>query len=76
MPAARNSGGCHPVKNADAQLGELSAATDPRRPNVRLRAIANDSSLPLNHLARAVVMATMRGSEPMPSTNRPAAIPG
>ena len=41
---------------------------------VRLMPNAKDSSLPRNHLAMAVVTATMSDSAPRPKTRRPAAI--
>ena len=55
-------------------MGELSAATDPSRAMVRLSPKAKESSFPLNHLASAVVTATMSGSAPTPRRKRPAAI--
>jgi hypothetical protein len=39
---------------------------------VKLMPKAKPSSRPLNHLARAQVMATIRGSEPSPRRNRAA----
>ena len=41
---------------------------------VRFTPKANESSLPRNHLAIAVVTATMSDSAPRPNTRRPAAI--
>jgi hypothetical protein len=57
-----------------AQVGELSAATEASRAMVRLMPKAKLSSLPLNHLASAVVTATIIDSAPNPSTVRPAII--
>ena len=57
-----------------AQLGELSAAKEPRRAIVRFTPKAKQSSLPRNHFAMAVVTATMSDSAPRPNTSRPAAI--
>ena len=51
-------------------MGDQSADTEPSRAIVRLMPNAKLSSLPLNHFASAVVMATIRGSEPIPSRNR------
>src|SRR5580704_7687433 len=59
-----------------AQVGELSAATDANREIVRLMPNAKLSSLPLNHLAKAVVTATIMDSAPSPKTVRPAIISG
>ena len=57
-----------------AQVGAFRAAKEPRRAIVRLTPKAKDSSLPRNHLAIAVVTATMSDSAPSPKTSRPAAI--
>jgi len=65
-----------PVKTADAQLekGVVMRRHGPSRPNVgsgnRERQL-----LALNHFPRLVI-ATISGSEPMPSTNVPQPFPG
>ena len=53
---------------------DQSVEADPSRETERLSPNAKPSSLPLNHFASTVVAATISGSAPMPSTNRPASI--
>ena len=52
----------------------MRAANEPSLAIVRLIPNANDSSLPRNHLAIAVVTATISDSAPRPKIRRPAAI--
>ena len=54
------------------QVGDVSAASDPRRAIVRLSPNANPISRPRNHLARPVDDATMSDSAPSPNSSRPA----
>src|SRR5438045_2134879 len=63
-----------PSKNRPAHEGEVSAAVDAERAMRRLTAKAKLSSLPLNHLASAVVTATINGSAPIPNTKRAASM--
>jgi hypothetical protein len=73
-PVASQSGSCQLVYSGLAQPVDQSALAEPSRAMVRLMPNAKLSSLPLNHLASAVVTATMSGSAPTPSRNRPAAM--
>ena len=57
-----------------AQLGELCASIVPKRAISRLMPKAKLNSFPRNHLAIAVVTATMSDSAPMPKMKRPAAM--
>ena len=61
------------VKGKTKQRGRiLGKRRDWKKAIVRLMPKAKPSSRPLNHLARAQVMATIRGSEPSPRRNRAA----
>src|SRR5438552_18935982 len=57
-----------------AQVGEFCASQVPSRAIIRLMPKAKLSSLPRNHLATAVVTATINDSAPSPNTSRPEAI--
>src|ERR1022692_1500441 len=57
-----------------AHDGDCCARSDPAREIIRLIPKAKLSSFPRNHLAIAVVTATISDSAPRPKTNRPVAI--
>src|SRR5277367_2181071 len=57
-----------------AQVGEFCASHDPSRAIIRLIPKAKLNSLPRNHLAVAVVTATISDSAPSPKMSLPAAI--
>jgi len=70
MTAAMISGPRQPSKAEGIHVGIQSAEKEPSRAMVRLIPNAKPSSRPLNHLARAQVMATISGSDPRPRRNR------
>jgi hypothetical protein len=73
-PTATQRGLCQYWNIDFPQVGEFRARNDPRRAMVRFRPKAKESSFPLNHRARIVVMATIMDSAPSPKIRRPAAI--
>ena len=73
-PSAIRNGQRQLAYAARAQVGEFSAANEPRRQMVRMTPKAKLSSLPLNQRASAATTATFKDSAPMPKMSRPAAI--
>lgn len=75
-PAATvtHNGDCQYVNKLFPHVGEFNARKDPKRATVKFKPNAKDNSLPLNHRAITVVIATIIDSAPRPKTNLPAAI--
>src|ERR1700675_1337723 len=73
-PTEIRSGPRQVVYDDLAQVGEFCASQLPKRAIIRLMPKAKLNSLPRNHLATAVVTATIRDSAPKPKIKRPVAI--
>ena len=75
-PAATviQSGDCQYSYKLLPHEGELRAIKEPNLATVRFNPKANDNSLPLNHRAIIVVIATIIDSAPKPNINLPADI--
>src|SRR5574338_210164 len=69
-----HNGDCQYSYKFFPQLGELRERNEPSLATVRFNPKAKDNSLPLNHLAIIVVIATIIDSAPKPKSNLPVAI--